>query len=125
MAVELIGTLGFIALFGLLALGMPVAMALTLVGFIGTAITSGMAAAAYTLSGQVFATITVYELSIIPLFILMGNLASAAGLSRDLFNAAYKIIGHLRGGLATATILGCAGFAALSGSSFASGISLG
>jgi tripartite ATP-independent transporter DctM subunit len=125
MAVELIGTLGFIALFGLLALGMPVAMALTLVGFIGTAITSGMAAAAYTLSGQVFATITVYELSIIPLFILMGNLASAAGLSRDLFNAAYKIIGHLRGGLATATILGCAGFAALSGSSIASAITMG
>lgn len=125
MAVELIGSLGFLALFGLLASGMPVAMALTLVGFIGTAIMSGISAAAYTLSGQVFATVTVYELSIIPLFILMGNLASAAGLSRDLFNAAYKIIGHLRGGLATATILGCAGFAALSGSSIASAITMG
>ncbi len=125
MAVELIGSLGFLALFGLLASGMPVAMALTLVGFIGTAIISGISAAAYTLSGQVFATVTVYELSIIPLFILMGNLASAAGLSRDLFNAAYKIIGHLRGGLATATILGCAGFAALSGSSIASAITMG
>ncbi len=125
MAVELIGSLGFLALFGLLALGMPVATALTLVGFIGTAIISGVSAAAYTLSGQVFATVTVYELSIIPLFILMGNLASAAGLSRDLFNAAYKIIGHLRGGLATATILGCAGFAALSGSSIASAITMG
>ncbi len=125
MSVETVGIAGFGILFAMLALGTPVAIALLVVGFCGTIVLSGFQAAAYTLSGQVFATVTVYELSIIPLFILMGNLASAAGLSRDLFDAAYRLVGHLRGGLAAATIMGCAGFAALSGSSIASAITMG
>ncbi len=125
MSTELLGLVGFGVLFGLMALGTPVAIALLIVGFSGTFLLNGFQAAAYTLSGQAFATVTVYELSIIPLFILMGNLASAAGLSRDLFDAAYRLIGHLRGGLAAATILGCAGFAALSGSSIASAVTMG
>ncbi len=125
MSPELYGVLGFVALFVFLAMGAPVAVALLVVGFVGTIFLSGFQAAAFTLSGQVFATVTVYELTIIPLFILMGNLASAAGLSRDLFEAAHKMIGRLRGGLAAATILGCAGFAALSGSSIASAITMG
>ncbi|MEP2706847.1 MAG: TRAP transporter large permease [Roseibium sp.] len=125
MSPELYGALGFAALFLFLALGTPVAIALLIVGFFGTVLLSGFQAAAFTLSGQVFATVTVYELTIIPLFILMGNLASSAGLSRDLFEAAHKIVGHFRGGLAAATIMGCAGFAALSGSSIASAITMG
>ncbi|MGJ8527225.1 TRAP transporter large permease [Maritalea sp.] len=125
MSPEMYGVLGFAALFGFLASGMPVAVALLIVGFVGTILLSGFQAAAFTLSGQAFATVTVYELTIIPLFILMGNLASTAGLSRDLFEAAHKIVGHLRGGLAAATIVGCAGFAALSGSSIASAITMG
>ena len=125
MSTELLGLAGFGVLFALMALGTPVAIALLVVGFGGTILLSGFQAAAYTLSGQAFATVTVYELSIIPLFILMGNLASAAGLSRDLFDAAYRLIGHLRGGLAAATILGCAGFTALSGSSIASAVTMG
>ncbi|WP_419913200.1 TRAP transporter large permease [Hoeflea sp.] len=125
MSPELLGVAGFAVLFALMALGTPVAIALLVVGFVGTILLSGFQAAAYTLSGQAFATITIYELSIIPLFILMGNLASAAGLSRDLFDAAYRLIGHLRGGLAAATILGCAGFSALSGSSIASAVTMG
>jgi tripartite ATP-independent transporter DctM subunit len=125
MSPELYGVLGFVALFVFLAMGAPVAIALLVVGFVGTIFLSGFQAAAFTLSGQVFATVTVYELTIIPLFILMGNLASAAGLSRDLFEAAHKMIGRLRGGLAAATIVGCAGFAALSGSSIASAITMG
>jgi len=122
---EYYGALGFAALFVFLALGAPVAIALLIVGFFGTVFLSGFQAAAFTLSGQVFATVSVYELSIIPLFILMGNMASSAGLSRDLFEAAYKTLGYLRGGLAAATIVGCAGFAALSGSSIASAITMG
>ncbi len=125
MSAELLGLIGFGALFAMLALGTPVAIALLVVGFGGTILLSGFQAAAYTLSGQVFATVTIYELSIIPLFILMGNLASAGGLSRDLFDAAYRLIGYLRGGLAAATIIGCAGFAALSGSSIASAVTMG
>lgn len=125
MDAEWLGVAGFAVLFALMALGTPVAIALLVVGFAGTALLNGVLPAAYTLSGQAFATVTIYELSIIPLFILMGNLASAAGLSRDLFEAAYRLIGHLRGGLAAATILGCAGFAALSGSSIASAVTMG
>ncbi|MET1412338.1 TRAP transporter large permease [Roseibium sp. HPY-6] len=125
MSPEVYGALGFAALFVLLALGTPVAIALLVVGFGGTVLLSGFTPAAFTLSGQVFATVTVYELTIIPLFILMGNLASTAGLSRDLFEAAHKVIGHLKGGLAAATIMGCAGFAALSGSSIASAVTMG
>ncbi|MCK7615079.1 TRAP transporter large permease [Roseibium sediminicola] len=125
MSPEFYGFLGFLALFVLLGLGTPVAISLLVVGFAGTVALSGFQAAAFTLSGQIFATVTVYELSIIPLFILMGNLASAAGLSRDLFEAAHKVIGHLKGGLAAATVMGCAGFAALSGSSLASAITMG
>lgn len=125
MTPEFVGFLGFLALFLLLGLGTPVAISLLVVGFAGTVALSGFQAAAFTVSGQVFATVTVYELTIIPLFILMGNLASAAGLSRDLFEAAHKIIGHLKGGLAAATVMGCAGFAALSGSSLASAITMG
>lgn len=125
MSPEIYGILGFTALFIFLALGIPVAVSLLIVGFVGTIFLSGFQAAAFTLSGQAFATVTVYQLTIIPLFILMGNLASTAGLSRDLFEAAHKVVGHLRGGLAAATIVGCAGFAALSGSSIASAITMG
>ena len=125
MTPELAGVVGFAALFLFLGLGVPVAISLLIVGFVGTVILSGFQAAAFTLSGQVFATATVYELTIIPLFILMGNLASVAGLSKDLFDAAYRVVGRLRGGLAAATIVGCAGFAALSGSSIASAVTNG
>ena len=65
------------------------------------------------------------ELVVVPLFILMGNVATATGMSRQLFDAAYAIIGHIRGGLASATVVGCGGFAALSGSSVASALTMG
>src|SRR5258708_12503869 len=60
-----------------------------------------------------------YTLSVVPLFILMGNFVTRAGMSQELFRAAYAFIGHLRGGLAMATIVGCAGFGAICGSSIA------
>ncbi len=127
MSPEIYGILGFVALFAFLAMGAPVAIALLVVGFVGTILLSGFQAAAFTLSGQVFATVTVYELTIIPLFILMGNLASAAGLSRDLFEAAHKMIGRFKGGRFGRShdcrLRG--GFAALSGSSIASAITMG
>lgn len=125
MSDALIGIAGFAGFFSLMAIGMPVGVAMLIAGILGTAAISGWTATAYTLSGQTFATASFYELSVLPLFILMGNLASAAGLSRDLYDAAYRWIGHLRGGLAGATIVGCAGFAALSGSSIASAVTMG
>lgn len=120
-----IGLLGFLGLFGLMALGVPVGVSMLVAGLVGTLVLTGWTAAAYTLSGQAFATVTYYELSVLPLFILMGNLASASGLSRDLYEAAYRWIGHVRGGLAGASVVGCAGFAALSGSSIASAVTMG
>jgi tripartite ATP-independent transporter DctM subunit len=67
----------------------------------------------------------IYEFAVIPLFVLMGNAAGASGMSRDLYTAAYAWIGHWRGGLASATIVACAGFAAVSGSSVASAVTMG
>ncbi len=62
---------------------------------------------------------------VVPLFILMGNVATETGMSRRLYDAAYAIIGRIRGGLASATVIGCGGFAALSGSSVASALTMG
>lgn len=125
MSAPLIGLLGFLGLFALMGLGLPVGISMLVAGILGTVALTGWTSAAYTLSGQAFATASYYELSVLPLFILMGNLASASGLSRDLYEAAYRWIGHLRGGLAGATVVGCAGFAALSGSSIASAVTMG
>lgn len=125
MSAPLIGLLGFLGLFALMGLGLPVGISMLVAGILGTVALTGWTTAAYTLSGQAFATASYYELSVLPLFILMGNLASASGLSRDLYEAAYRWIGHLRGGLAGATVVGCAGFAALSGSSIASAVTMG
>jgi len=125
MSALLIGLLGFLGLFALMGLGLPVGISMLVAGILGTVALTGWTSAAYTLSGQAFATASYYELSVLPLFILMGNLASASGLSRDLYEAAYRWIGHLRGGLAGATVVGCAGFAALSGSSIASAVTMG
>ena len=125
MSAAVVGLAGFAGLFVLMGLGIPVGLAMLLTGLVGTIAITGWTSAAYTLSGQAFATASHYDLSVLPLFVLMGNLASASGLSRDLYDAAYRWIGHVRGGLAGATVLGCAGFAALSGSSIASAVTMG
>lgn len=120
-----IGIIGLVTLFALLAIRMPVATSMIIVGFIGTWVLNGAPAALTTLSGETFAIATFFNLSVIPLFVLMGNLAGVSGMSRDLYDAAYSWVGHWRGGLASSTIVGCAGFAALSGSSLASAVTMG
>ena len=120
-----IGITGLIALFALLAVRMPVATSMIIVGFIGTLVLNGAPAALTTLSGETFAIATFFNLSVIPLFVLMGNLAGVSGMSRDLYDAAYAWVGHWPGGLASSTIVGCAGFAALGGSSLASAVTMG
>jgi tripartite ATP-independent transporter DctM subunit len=125
MSPTLIGIIGLIVLFGLLILRMPVAMVMLVTGFAGIAVLNGLPAAFSTLSGEAFEIASFLELGVIPLFVLMGNLAGLSGMSRDLYNAAYAWAGHRRGGLAAATIIGCAGFAAMSGSSFASAVTMG
>lgn len=125
MSPEMIGVLGFVVLLSLIFLRVPVGIAMLGVGLAGSAVLNSPNAALNIMTGQVFSISTLYSLSVLPLFILMGNIASQAGLSRDLYNAAYALVGHLKGGLASATIVGCAGFAALSGSSIASAVTMG
>jgi tripartite ATP-independent transporter DctM subunit len=120
-----VGLVGFAALLVLLALRMPIGIAMMLVGIVGIAVLNSADAALKILGEFPYAYSSVYSLSVIPLFVLMGNFASASGLGRDLYSAAYAWIGHRRGGLASATIIACAGFAALSGSSVASAATMG
>jgi C4-dicarboxylate transporter, DctM subunit len=99
----------------------PIALAMGLVGVLGYAYMrdwswGGALAMAQT---KVYETGRNYTLSVVPLFILMGNFVTRAGMSQELFRTAYAFIGHLRGGLAMATIVGCAGFGAICGSSIA------
>jgi len=125
MSVTAIGFIGLFFLFLFLILRMPVAMAMLVVGFVGTWVVNGTIPALTSLSGEAFEIISFSELTVVPLFVLMGNLAGVSGMSRDLYTAAYKWIGHFRGGLASATIAGCAGFAAMSGSSIAAAVTMG
>ncbi|RMH46926.1 MAG: TRAP transporter large permease [Alphaproteobacteria bacterium] len=120
-----IGILGVGILFVLLALRVPVAFAMFAVGFFGIAALDSLYSATSLLASEAFTLGTSPELVVIPLFILMGNVASISGMSRRLYDAAYAVIGHVRGGLASATVIGCGGFAALSGSSVASALTMG
>jgi tripartite ATP-independent transporter DctM subunit len=120
-----VGIIGIVALFVLLAIRIPVGIVMMMIGAVGIGLLNGWPAAMATLGSEPFVIASNFELMIIPLFVLMGNLASISGMSRDLFGAAYAWIGHWRGGLASATIAACAGFAALSGSSVASAITMG
>jgi len=119
------GVVGMVALLALLFLRMPIGIAMALVGAIGIAVLNTPDAALHVLGSYPFSYAAVHALSVIPLFVLMGNFAGVSGMSSDLFAAAYAWLGHRRGGLASATVLACAGFAALSGSSVASAITMG
>ena len=111
--------IGFVAIFGLALLRMPLAFSMGLVGIVGIGLTRGWMPALASTAQVVQETGFAYTLSVIPLFILMGNFVARAGLAHELFHAAYTFIGHRRGGLAHATIAACAGFGAICGSSIA------
>ncbi|NIY96043.1 TRAP transporter large permease [Salipiger sp. HF18] len=125
MSSVFVGSVGLALLLVLLLMRIPVAFAMFAVGFIGIWILNGLQAATGLLSSETFALASNSELIVVPLFILMGNVASATGMSRKLYDAAYATIGQVRGGLASATVIGCGGFAALSGSSVASALTMG
>ncbi len=111
--------LGFAAVFALALLRVPLAFAMGLVGVVGLALMRSWPASFASTSLVVYETGFAYILSVIPLFILMGNFVARAGLAHELYRAAYSFIGHFRGGLAHATVLSCAGFGAICGSSIA------
>jgi len=110
---------GFVVLFVLMLLRVPVGMAMGLVGVVGYSMIAG-AGPALKLVGQTsMRTVTDYTFGVIPMFMLMGAFVSVSGVSKELFRAANAFIGHLRGGLGMATVLACGGFAAICGSSVA------
>ena len=111
--------IGFAVIFALALLRVPLAFSMGLVGFAGIGLTRGWDPALISTAQVVQETGFAYTLSVIPLFILMGNFVARAGLAHELFQAAYAFIGHVRGGLAHATVLACAGFGAICGSSIA------
>jgi len=116
---DMVAILGFVILFILMLLRVPVGMAMGLVGVVGYSYIAG-AGPALKLVGQTsMRTVTDYTFGVIPMFMLMGAFVSVSGVSKELFKAANAFIGHLRGGLGVATILACGGFAAICGSSVA------
>ena len=121
---ETLGLLGLSALLVMLFIRIPVGIAMLIVGGGGIWLIRPPAAIP-VLAGEIFGQASAYPLIILPLFILMGNLAGISGMSRDLYDAAHSWVGHMRGGLAAATIVGCAGFSALSGSSLAAALTMG
>ncbi|WP_119353372.1 TRAP transporter large permease [Azohydromonas sediminis] len=111
--------IGFAAVFVLALLRVPLAFAMGLVGVVGLALVRSWPASLSSTALVVYETGFAYILSVIPLFILMGNFVARAGLAHELYRAAYSFIGHFRGGLAHATVISCAGFGAICGSSIA------
>ena len=112
-------TLGFLAVFGLAFLRVPLAVAMSIAGIVGLGLMRGWQPAYASTSQVVFETGFHYTLSVIPLFVLMGNFVARAGMARELFNAANAFVGHRRGGLAMASIIASGGFGSICGSSIA------
>lgn len=119
------GGAALVLLLVLMGLRVPIAFALIATGTLGIGVLGSWSSAFSTLYTETWGTLTYVELLVIPFFVFMGNIAGASGMSRDLYNTANAWIGHLRGGLAHATVIGCTGFAALSGSSVASALTIG
>tara|TARA_R110001599_G_scaffold12927_6_gene59988 strand:- start:1469 stop:2779 length:1311 start_codon:yes stop_codon:yes gene_type:complete len=112
-------TVGILVLLGLIFLRMPIAFAMSLVGGIGFGLMRDWNAAGAMVGNAVFETGLSYSLSVVPLFIFMGNILAQSGIAHGLFAGADRLFGRMKGGLALATILSCGGFSAVSGSSLA------
>jgi tripartite ATP-independent transporter DctM subunit len=119
------GFLMFGAMLVLLAIRVPIGIAMLLTGVAGYVTMTGWAPLLNYLKSVAYSRFSVYDLSVIPMFLMMGQFASRGGLSKSLFNAANAIIGHWRGGVAMAAIGACAGFGAICGSSLATAATMG
>lgn len=120
-----IGIAGLVCLLALIAVRVPIAYTMILVGIAGTVVQSGPAVVLNQLKDLAYAQFSIYDLSVLPMFILMGGLASRCGLSRDLFRGANAWLGRFRGGVAMAAVAACAGFGAVCGSSTATASTMG
>jgi tripartite ATP-independent transporter DctM subunit len=120
-----LGLVGLLGLLALIAIRVPVAYTMILVGIVGTSLQSGLAIELNQLKDLAYAQFSIYDLSVLPMFILMGGLASRCGLSRDLFRGANAWLGRFRGGVAMAAVAACGGFGAVCGSSTATASTMG
>jgi tripartite ATP-independent transporter DctM subunit len=121
----LIGILGLLGLLALIAVRVPIAYTMILIGIVGISLQSGPFIVLNQLKDLAYAQFSNYDLSVLPMFILMGGLASRCGLSADLFRGANAWLGRFRGGVAMAAVAACAGFGAVSGSSTATASTMG
>jgi len=121
----LIAALGFLFSFVLIFMRMPIAVSMAITGFLGFGLLTGWKPALVMVALTTKEAAMTYSLVVIPLFILMGNLVAGTGVSRELYKAAQTFLGHKRGGLANATIMACAGFAMVCGSSVATVVTMG
>lgn len=119
------GALMFGVLLLLLALRVHIGIAMLLAGSLGYVMVAGVAPLLSFFKTGAYARFSVYDLSVVPLFLLMGQLATQGGLSRALFQAGNAFIGHWRGGMAMASVTACAGFGAICGSSLATAATMG
>jgi C4-dicarboxylate transporter DctM subunit len=125
MSPETTGIVGIAVLLFLFLLRMPVGFAMALVGVVGFAYLSGADSALTLLAQDIYDQFSAYPLSVIPMFILMGSFAFASGISQRLYRTAHTWVGSYRGGLTMATVLACAGFSAISGSTAATAATMG
>ncbi|HJO86928.1 MAG TPA: TRAP transporter large permease [Rhodospirillales bacterium] len=121
----LIALLGLIGMFALIALHIPIGVAMAISGAVGFGYLTGWRPAVSLFATEPVSIFASMDLAVIPLFLLMGSFAGISGLSSDIYRLAYAFVGHRRGGLALATIGGCAGFGAVCGSSLATAATLG
>jgi len=120
-----VAAIGLLVMFGLMLIGMPIAFAMLLAGLLGNAVLISAGAATHLLASNVWEQFSSYGLSVVPLFVLMGQIAYRAGMTERLYNAAYTWVGHLPGGLAGTTIAASAGFSAICGSNSATTATMG
>ena len=120
-----IAGLGIAAMFALILLQVPIGIAMSIVGVVGFGIISGFKPALTLLATESSAVIANVDLAVIPLFLLMGNFSTTAGISKDVYNLAHAFLGHFRGGLAMATVGGCGFFGSICGSSTATAATFG
>jgi C4-dicarboxylate transporter DctM subunit len=125
MTPEIVGIVGLVGLLVLLSAGVPIAVAMGLCGITGLCLLTSPEAALVKSGVAAFHSISNYELGVLPLFVLMAHVCFASGATQKFFDAAAKLIGHRPGGLALASIAGCAGFGAISGSSLATAATVG
>jgi C4-dicarboxylate transporter DctM subunit len=120
MSLTLVGIAGVAALMlFLFVFGMPVSFAMALVGFCGFSYITNVTAGVNMVSSEIWSVFSTYGLTVIPLFVFMGQIAFYSGVNEKLYQAAYKWVGHIRGGIAMATIMACAAFSAICGSNTA------